>query len=126
MFEKKGNRVVATSLDWVNQDKNVGIKLDFDAHAIYSEKLNEIAIENYQKKNILFYSELGKLIREIPLPCLEGHSSRGLNKNNESKSGISLIFFPTDESKKTKWDDMVQYELLLEKPFVGKYLNIYR
>jgi len=126
IFEKQNNRVVATSLNWVNQDENIEIKLDFDAHAVCSQKLNEIVIENYQGKSILFYSYSGELLRQIPLPSLDGHQFRGLNNSNDSKSGVSLIFLPTDESKKTKWNDMVQHELIIKEPYIGKYLNIYR
>lgn len=125
-FKKDGNRTVATTVTWEHGGKKVSITIDSDVSGLFSEELNQIVIEDYPVRKILFYSKGGILQYDIPLPILEGYSFRGLNKNNASKTGISLIFNPESKEHKTTWDDMVQYELLINPPYIGKFLGIYR
>ncbi|MCX2781345.1 hypothetical protein [Microbulbifer thermotolerans] len=125
-FKKDGNRTVATTVNWENGEKKVSITIDSDVSGLFSEELNQIVIEDYSARKILFYSKDGRLQHDIPLPTLEGYSFRGLNKNNTTKTGISLIFNPETKEHETTWNDMVQYELLINPPYIGKFLGIYR
>jgi len=45
---------------------------------------------------------------------------------NKIKTCVPINFNPKIEEKKAAWNDMFQYELLIEYPCVGKYLDIYR
>lgn len=125
-FTKDGRRVVSTTLTWLFHGGSVSVEVEDDAHAFYSDKLEKIVVELFRHKKIAFYSESGDFSFDIPMPSLDGYSFWGLNKNFDSVIGVSVIFNPEAEGKKTEWNDMVQYELLTTAPYVGKYLYIYR
>ncbi len=80
----------------------------------------------YEEGKIGIYTPSGKIEVEIVIPKMEGYQFKGINKNNESVSGVSLLFFPVALGKGNKWRGIEQYELKLENDSLGKYLNIYR
>ncbi|MCW8932606.1 MAG: hypothetical protein OQL19_20525 [Gammaproteobacteria bacterium] len=125
-FTKEGNRVISTTLSWEHNGNNICIDCQDDVQAIYADKLEKVVVELFLQNRIAFYSNEGELSFEIPLPSLDGCSFRGLNKSIKSKTGVSIIFNPEDDKKKNKWNDMVQYELLTNAPYISECLEIYR
>jgi len=51
---------------------------------------------------------------------------RYVKTSAQSKSGLSLVYYPLNSIDRNKWGDMVQYELDLTNKSVGKYISIVR
>jgi len=113
-------------VSWIHNSENVSLSFPFEISALYSQTINRVIVEKYEIGKIAFYLLDGAIDCEVDIPSLEGYQFRGINKNNESKTGASLLFFPIEEDKGNQWRDIEQYELTTSNNPLGKYLDIYR
>lgn len=111
---------------WVHDGNDVVLDFPFEIHAIYSARLNRIVVEMFGRKKIGFYKASGELDVEVAIPDIEDYQFRGINKNNKSVSGVSLLFLPLVPRRSNEWGDIEQYELKIENESLGRYLDIYR
>lgn len=114
------------SLYWSFGDKKVAIYFSSLVGYVYSKKTGKIYVSEYGKSSIYFYSKDGSLLKTIKIPQKNGFQYRGLNRNEKSPSGVSLLYFPVNDEVGNKWGDIEQYELLEANPYVGGFINIYR
>lgn len=115
-----------TWLTWQYDGISVELELDYDASCVFSESMQLIFIEAYEKKKIFSYNLNGTLSDSYNICAKKGYEFRGLNKNNKSASGVSLLYHPSSSDTGNEWNDIEQYELLLEENTIGPFLDIYR
>lgn len=126
LYTKFLNEYDPISATWEYNHSNVLLEFSELINAIYSERIERVAVE-ILCKHISFYKLNGSLDFSVPCPGMDKYQYRGLNKNNHSRTGISLLFHPTERSIGNEWQDMEQYEMEFNSPnLVGKYLGIYR
>ena len=116
------------AISWVFNEKKVSIDFPFAISAVFAEPIEKIIIEVYQENELHFYNLDGELAFKTEIPVKTGYKFKGLNKNKKSKSGISLLFHPREQSDGNTWDDTEQYELKLNdnEDLLGEKLGIYR
>lgn len=115
-----------TWLTWQYDGMSVELELDYDASGIFSESMQLIFIEAYEKKKIFSYNLNGTLSDSYNICAKKGYEFRGLNKSNKSATGISLLYHPSSSGTGNEWNDTEQYELVLEENTIGPFLDIYR
>jgi hypothetical protein len=115
-----------TWLTWQYDGMSVELELDYDAIGVFSESMQLIFIEAYEKKKIFSYNLNGTLSDSYNICAKKGYEFRGLNKNNKSATGISLLYHPNSRDTGNEWNDTEQYELVLEENTIGPFLDIYR
>ncbi len=120
------NKVTSTKYSWRIESSEIQVFFPSDVICIYSEKIDRVVADISEIDRIQLINVAGEVTNEYQTPSLNGYQFRGINRNNKSKAGISLLFFPTEESLRTEWNDMVQYELLYSKNPLGKKLGVYR
>lgn len=113
-------------VSWIYKSENISLAFPFEINAIYSDIINRVIVEKYQIGKIGFYLLDGAVDFEVEIPSLEGYQFRGISRNNNSKTGASLLFFPIEKDKGNQWRDIEQYELTTLKNPLGKYMDIYR
>lgn len=114
------------SVSWSRDGNDVLLSFPFEINAIFSEKIERVIVEKYEVGKVGIYFLSGDMATEIDIPEMSGYQFRGINRNSESSSGASFLFFPTAPDKGNQWKDIEQYELCLNDNPLGKYLNIYR
>lgn len=125
-YTKFVNEYDPISVTWEHNHNNILLEFSEPINAIYSEKIERVAVE-ILCKHISFYKLNGNLDFSVPCPHMEKYQYRGLNKNNHSKTGISLLFHPTERPTGNEWQDIEQYEMEFNsRNLFGKYLGIYR
>ncbi|MFT3930597.1 MAG: hypothetical protein QM709_09925 [Spongiibacteraceae bacterium] len=126
-YTKFLNTYDPVSVSWDYQGRTVQVDFPSVISALRSDKLNCVVIEIYEEGKLNFYALTGDLVSSEALPYLQGYQFRGINKNKESKTGISILFNPVDDSVGNKWRDIEQYELTDKPGFrLGRSLGIYR
>ncbi len=126
-YKKFINTYEPISVEWNFNGREVLLEFTESITAIFSEKINRVVVELFSENKISFYELSGELDLSGTLPNMENYQYRGINKSIQSKTGISFLFHPTDESVGNEWRDTEQYELDLKAPnFLGKKLGIYR
>ncbi len=123
---KDGDKVTSTEYKWKSENGEVRVSFPSDVICVYSSSIDKIVAEIFATGTIQLIDTSGKITQEYEIPSMDGYQFRGINRNNKSKSGISLLFFPTKDELKTEWNDIEQYEFLLSKNPLGKKLGIYR
>jgi len=115
-----------TWLSWQYDGMSVELELDYDASGVFSESIQLIFIEAYEKKKIFSYNLNGTQRDSYNICAKAGYEFRGLNKNIKSATGISLLYHPSSSDTGNEWNDTEQYELVLEENTIGPLLDIYR
>jgi hypothetical protein len=124
--QKDGDKVISTEYTWKNENGEVHISFPSDVICIYSSSINKVVAEIFEARTIQLIDISGKVTDEYKIPSMDGYQFRGINRNNKSKSGISLLFFPTEDKLKTEWNDIEQYEFLTSENPLGEKIGIYR
>lgn len=114
------------TVQWECSGGGVRLSFPFEVNAIYASKISRVIVEKYEQGKVGFYQLDGALEFDSEIPKIEGYRFRGINKNSESKTGVSLLFYPSDPGKGNQWRDIEQYELVADLKCLGRYLNIYR
>ena len=126
-YTKFINQYDPVAVSWNNKGDVVLLEFSVVITALYSEILKQVVVELYEDNKINFYDSDGVLTSSEIIPRLDGYQFRGINKNLNSKTGISLLFNPVSDSVGNEWRDVEQYELDFKaKNFLGKKLGIYR
>lgn len=115
------------SIAWEFEWKDYQLDFPFSVQALYSDSLNLVVVEAYQKNKLKFDSPEAQLVAECDIPCMDDFKYWGINKNKKSKTGGSLLYFPTSDKVGNEWGDIEQYELEYGAEIVlGKRIGIYR
>lgn len=114
------------AVHWENEGDKVRLEFPYEISAVYADKIKKVVVEKFEVDKIGFYKLSGELEFDADIPSMEGYKFRGIKKNLESKSGASLLFYPSELGKGNQWGDIEQYELVADSDCLGKYLNIYR
>jgi len=122
----RDNGKAKTTFTWQHGAELEELELDYDASAVFSESMQLIFVEAFEKNKIFCFDLRGKLKYSYDIPIKDGYKFRGLNKNNKSSSGISLLYHPHTDEKGNEWNDTEQYEFILEDNIIGPLLDIYR
>ena len=122
----RDNGKVKTLFTWQHSGDFVELELDYDASAVFSESMQLIFVEAFEKNKIFSFDLRGILKDSYDIPIKDGYKFRGLNKNNKSSSGISLLYHPYRDDKGNEWNDTEQYEFILKDDILGPFLDIYR
>lgn len=122
----RDNGKAKTLFTWQHSGEFVELELDYDASAVFSESMQLIFVEAFEKNKIFSFDLRGILKDSYDIPIKDGYNFRGLNKNNESSSGISLLYHPYRGDKGNEWNDTEQYEFILKDDILGPFLDIYR
>ncbi|WP_188150893.1 hypothetical protein [Teredinibacter waterburyi] len=111
---------------WENSGEEVRLEFPYEISAVYADKIKKVVVEKFEIDKIGFYKLSGELDFYADIPSMDGYKFRGIKKNLQSKTGASLLFYPTESGKGNQWGDIEQYELVADSNCLGKYLNIYR
>lgn len=122
----KEHGLTSTTLSWVHNGKLVEKYFLFDASAVFSQKMNLVFVEAYADMEVQLLNLDGDFVGKYEIVPLEGYSFRGLNKNTNSKTGVSLLYHPCDVKLGNCWNDTEQYEFVMGDNTLGKFLDIYR
>src|SRR6187551_1081748 len=122
-FVRKGNER-HTTLSWYHEGDLILVTFDYDVSGLYSDKLNKIVVDIYEEKKIFLYGVAGNCEAEYVIPEMKGYQFRGLNKSNESKTGVSLLYHPFEDGVGNQWGDTEQYEFFLDADQKMKMLGI--
>jgi len=114
------------SVSWVYLDKKVCLNFDCEVYAVHASKIDRVVVEKCEDNKICFFKLNGEMDFESDIPCIEGYKYRGINKNIESKTGVSLLFYPVGQGKGNAWGDIEQYELIASSDCLGGFIDIYR
>ncbi len=126
-YKKYINEYDPVSVGWVHEEKDVLLNFSEPITAVYSEPLDRVIVELFSENRLCFYNLAGALESSGSLPRLEHYQYRGIHKSIGSKSKVSFLFHPIDDSVGNKWRDTEQYELDIRcNNFLGKNLGIYR
>lgn len=126
-YKKHINTYDPIAVGWTHENKNVLLEFSELITAVFSAKLNRVIIALYSENKLFFYYLNGELELSARLPTIDLYQYRGINKNLESKTGVSFLFHPVADSVGNKWRDAEQYELDIKcSDFLGKKLGIYR
>ena len=107
-------------------DEIQSLDFPFEIYAAFSEPTDRIVVEKFSLGKIGFYLPCGTLDVDVDIPTVKGFEYRGINRNNDSRSGLSLLYSPADVDKGNQWRDIEQYELLKSPVCLGNLLGIYR
>jgi hypothetical protein len=115
-----------TIVSWVNGDRTVRIEFPTIARPVYSNVMSKVYVSVYSDRKIYEYDMSGNLVKSHNIPQLSGYQYRGLNSNKKSNTGISILYFPTEDNVGNQWRDIEQYEFVDSDPPLGDFLSIYR
>lgn len=126
-YTKHINTYDPIAVSWIFDGKQIELCFDEPISAIFSEQLDNVVVELYQKGKLNFYSSTGELVSTEALPECKGYLFRGINRNTKSETGIAFLFYPIIESVSDKWKDTEQFELMkVLGQRLGPKLGIYR
>lgn len=127
VYTKHINTYDPVAVAWDYDGKRIDLVFETPICALYSEPLKNVVVEIYGENSLNFYGLDGALLGSEPIPKVEHYQFRGLNKNIESETGISLLFHPLDDTVGNQWRDMEQYEMgKSERNRIGRKLGIFR
>lgn len=126
-YTKHINTYDPVAVSWAYDGKRIELTFETPIAALFSKPLNNVIVELYGANRLNFYELDGTLKASEYLPRLEHYQFRGLNRNKESRTGISFLFHPLDDSVGNQWRDTEQFEMTINSDNrVGKNLGIYR
>ncbi len=117
---------VSTTLSWEFEGRIITLEFSTIARAVYSSVTRRVYVSEYIKSLIYVYSRDGILVNTYKIPKNPGYQFRGLNKNDKSETGVSLLYVPVESGKGNEWGDIEQYEFLNADVPLGKFIDIYR
>lgn len=80
---------------WENSGEEVRLEFPYEISAVYADKIKKVVVEKFEIDKIGFYKLSGELDFYADIPSMDGYKFRGIKKNLESKTGASLLFYPT-------------------------------
>ena len=122
----RDERPIKVDLKWSINGEDKKLSFKYDISYKYSEKIKTLFVEIYEINKIKTFDSQARLQNEYEIPKLEGYQYRGININKNSKTGISLLYFPLSKNTGNQWKDLEQYELMDAKNILGEKLGIYR
>jgi hypothetical protein len=124
--ESRDGRPIKVTLKWSVNGENKNLVFKYDISYRFSDKIGMLFVEVYELNLIQVYDSQAILQNEYEIPKLEGYQYRGLNINKNSKTGISLLYFPVHKNVGNEWKDIEQYEFIDNESIIGKKLGLYR
>lgn len=121
-----GGKDTKTKLIWEFNKEKFVLFFSSLVRYIFVDDKNEIFVSAHYEKKICRYNLSGILLGEFSIVQKEGYQYRGINRNLKAKLGVSLLYAPVEEGYGNQWGDIEQYELNLDEPSLGRYLDIYR